>query len=67
MEKVRKRPMFCCECVSKTPHVYVGRKSFYEGDGPIRGLAAVVTFGMSETSWADHYWQCEVCGHIKKT
>lgn len=58
--------MFCYECAERTPHVYVGKKALYEGGGLARGFAAVATLGMSVTSWADHYWQCEVCGHIKK-
>lgn len=66
MVKTRKRPMFCWECMKRTPCVYVGKKSYYEGRGLARGFAAVVSLGMSETTWADHYWQCEACGHIKK-
>ena len=39
----------------------------FEGMGPIRAVAAVMTFGMTETSWADKYWECCECGHIKES
>jgi len=38
----------------------------YEGTGLARIIMAAASFGMSETSWADKYWQCEVCGNIKR-
>lgn len=63
---MRKKPMFCWKCGERTPHVYVGRESSYEGFGLVRGFMAVATLGMTETAWADYYWQCEACGQIKK-
>lgn len=63
---VKRKPMYCYGCGERTVHSYVGKESAYEGSGLIRCFAAVISFGASETSLADHYWQCERCGHIKK-
>lgn len=38
----------------------------FEGTGLARIVFAVSTLGMSETSWANKYWQCEVCGNVVK-
>lgn len=38
----------------------------YEGTGVARIIMAAASLGMSETSWADKYWQCEVCGNIER-
>lgn len=39
--------------MKKTPHVYVGKEITYDNTGIVRGFAAVCTFGMTETAWAD--------------
>lgn len=62
----KKKMLFCRHCVKTTPHAFVGKESMYEGMGLARALGAIVSFGMSETSWADKFWQCECCGNIKK-
>lgn len=62
----QKKNLYCFECRKTTPHSYAGKESMYEGAGLARIVAAVTTLGMSETSWADKYWQCEVCGNVKK-
>ena len=48
--------------MEKTPHVYVGKEITYDNTGIVRGFAAVCTFGMTESAWADRFWQCEICG-----
>lgn len=66
MGMVKKRPMYCWECGKTTPHIYTGKESAFEGAGVARGLIAIFTFGMSETTMADHYFQCECCGEMRK-
>ena len=63
---LQKKSLYCFECGKTTPHSYIGSKSMYEGTGLARISIAAASFGMSETSWADKYWQCEVCGNIKR-
>lgn len=63
---MKKKPMFCRDCSKTTPHVYVGKESACEGAGLARGIIAICTLGISETSLADHFWQCERCRRIKK-
>lgn len=62
----QKRNLYCSACRKTTPHSYVGKESMYEGTGLARIFIAAITFGMSETAWADKYWQCEICGKVKK-
>lgn len=63
---MKKAVKFCWNCMEKTPHVYVGKEITYDNTGIVRGFAAVCTFGMTETAWADRFWQCEICGKVKK-
>lgn len=62
-----KKMLFCLDCGKNTPHVYTGKESLYEGCGIVRGISAIITLGMSETCYADRFWQCEVCGRVEKT
>lgn len=62
----KKKNLYCFECGKTTPHAYAGRKAPFEGMGPVRVIGAITSLGMSETTWASSYWQCEVCGHVKK-
>ena len=62
----KKKSMFCLECGKSTPHVYTGSESPFEGAGPARLMIAMTTFGLSETTMRDRFWQCEKCGDIKK-
>lgn len=64
---MKKRPLYCSICRETTPHVYCGRRSGFEGTGIARGILAVASLGMSETTLADHYWQCECCGEMRKS
>lgn len=61
-----KRPLYCFECGKTTPHLYCGRRSAFEGTGIARAILAVSSLGMSETTLADRYWQCECCGEMRK-
>lgn len=63
---LRKKNLYCFDCGRTTPHSYVGKKSMFEGVGPARIIMAVASLGITETSLADKYWQCEACGNIKK-
>lgn len=62
----KKKNLYCFDCGKTTPHAYAGRKAPFEGLGPVRAISAIASLGMSETVGASHYWQCEVCGHVKK-
>lgn len=63
---MKKKNLYCPKCRRKTLHSYAGRESLFEDMGPARAIAAVITFGMTETTCADKYWECRICGHIKK-
>lgn len=63
---MKKRPIYCWKCRRTTPHSYVGKKSDYEGMGIARAYMAVISLGMTETTWADKYWQCDCCGDIAR-
>lgn len=62
---VRKKMLLCHTCGCRTPHAYVGKESHYKGIGPARAMIALATLGMSETTWAEKFWQCEKCGVIR--
>lgn len=61
-----KKMLFCWKCHKSTPHVYVGKESMAKDCGIARIIMAAVTFGATETVFADRYWQCEHCGNIEK-
>lgn len=62
----QKRNLYCFKCGKTTTHSYVGKESMCEGCGLVRAIMAISTLGMSETSWANKYWQCDVCGNVER-
>lgn len=58
MSRIRKKSLFCLECRTTT-HAYLGKEMPFDGCFLARGMVAVVSLGMSETPWAERFWQCE--------
>lgn len=54
----------CYKCRKDTVHTLVAKDAMCEGLGPIRGLMAIMTLGITETIGVDKYYQCQTCGEI---
>lgn len=65
VSNVKKKEMFCSDCIKTTPHVYAGKETLFDGSFLARGMVALVSLGMSESTWAEHFWQCERCGNVR--
>lgn len=59
--------MWCSKCHAERVFRHVAKSTIADGLGFIRGIMAVASLGISETVGANHYYQCEKCGHIHES
>lgn len=62
----RTKVFWCDKCHADRVHILVDRKTLADGTGPVRGIVAIATLGMSETVLAERLYQCNKCGYIAK-
>ena len=55
---------FCFKCNKRTLQKYIGKKTAVSGNKILRIIVAILSLGMTETIFAEKYYQCEDCGHI---
>lgn len=62
---MKSKMIYCKNCRKTTIHKIVHKENDFSGDGIIRGLIAVLSFGVSEMS-PTIYGMCLMCGKINK-
>ncbi len=56
---------YCSGCHHTQKHIKIGRESVGENmGGAVRGIAAIVSLGLTEALTHRTYWKCMECGSI---